>query len=146
MQIREVMTPKPDVVGPDVTIDVTARQMKQRNIGAFPVCNGDQLVGLITDRDIAVRAVAQGLNPSNTPVREAMNLDLFYCFEDQEVREAANLMREKQIRRVPVLSREKKLVGMLSLGDIAVGGDSDSAAQALKGISEPAAPAEPRPK
>lgn len=143
MQIRNVMTERPDVVAPDLTVDLVARQMKERGVGAIPVCDSDKLLGMITDRDIAVRAVAEGLDPGNTPVRLSMNPTVYFCFEDQEVEEAAQIMREHQVRRLPVLNRERQLIGIVSLGDLAVDADSATAGKALEGVSEPAEPVDP---
>jgi CBS domain-containing protein len=107
----------------------------------LPVCDRDRLVGMLTDRDIAVRAVAEGYDPWTDHVKDAMTPDIVYCFEDQDVKEAAQLMKEKQIRRLVVLNRDKRLVGIVSLGDLAVDtGDEKLAGETLEQISEPAAP------
>jgi CBS domain-containing protein len=94
--------------------------MKALDIGPLPVCCEDRLVGMITDRDITVRATAEGYDPRTEQVHDAMTAGIFYCLEDQSVEEAALLMKEKQIRRLPVLNHEKRLVGIVSLGDLAV--------------------------
>jgi CBS domain-containing protein len=104
------------------------------------VC-GQKLTGLVTDRDITVRGIAEGRNPSKTKVSDIMSKDLTYCFEDDEVEEAAQVMEIKQIRRLPILDRDKQLVGMVSLGDLSVRtGDQTLAGETLQEISEPAAP------
>jgi len=104
----------------------------------MPVCGQDRLVGILTDRDITVRAIAEGCDPKTTKVREAMTEEIFYCFEDQDVHEAAKMMEEKQIRRLLVLNRDKRLVGIVSLGDLAVQtGDRTKAGTVLEGVSEP---------
>jgi CBS domain-containing protein len=96
---------------------------------------------MVTDRDITIRATADGRDPRQTPVREVMTSELFYCFEDQPVEEAASLMEEHQIRRLPILNRQKDLVGIVSLGDLAVDtSDEELVGQVLEEVSEPARP------
>ena len=119
MQVRDVMTRRVEVIPPDATLEDAAEKMKSLDVGPLPVCDGERLVGMITDRDITVRATAEGLDPKQTRVREVMSKELITIMEDQDVEEAAKLMQSKQIRRIPVLSRDKRLVGMLSLGDLA---------------------------
>ncbi|MEW6296415.1 MAG: CBS domain-containing protein [Thermodesulfobacteriota bacterium] len=141
MQLKEIMTQGVDVISPDATLQEAAAKMKTLDVGPLPVCDGDRLVGMLTDRDIAVRAVAEGRDPTTTPVREVMTPEVIYCFEDQSVEEAAKLMEEKQIRRLPILNRNKWLVGIVSLGDLAVGtGDQQLAGEVLEQVSEPAEP------
>lgn len=141
MQLRDVMTQNVEIVQPDATVQEAAIKMKALNIGALPVCDGDRLVGLLTDRDITVRATAEGRNPANTKIREIMTPDIAYCFDDQDVEEAAHLMAEKQIRRMPVLDRNKRLVGIISLGSLAVHTRDDKlAGDILKQVSKPAKP------
>jgi CBS domain-containing protein len=120
MKLKEVMTRGVDVTRPDATLEAAAEKMKSLDVGPLPVCDGDRLVGMVTDRDITVRATAAGRDPKTTPIREAMTEKVVYCFEDQDVREAARLIEEKQIRRLPVLNRDKRLVGIVSVGDLAV--------------------------
>jgi CBS domain-containing protein len=142
MQIREIMTREVDVIRPDASVRDAALKMKELDVGAIPVCDGQKLQGLVTDRDITVRAVAEGRNPSEVQVAEVMSGDIAYCFEDETVEQAANLMESKQIRRLPVLDRNKQLAGIISLGDISVRTEGsrqkDLAADALEEISEPA--------
>jgi CBS domain-containing protein len=116
--------------------------MRDRDIGLLPVCSDDdRLVGMLSDRDIAVRAVAEGLDPWTCKVRDVMTPNIVYCTEDQDVAEAAQLMKENQIRRLVVLDRNKQLAGIVSLGDLAVeSGDEQLAGNALEAVSEPAAP------
>ena len=141
MQIKDVMTSNVEVVHPDTTLQDAAKKMKDLDVGSLPVCDGQRLLGTVTDRDITVRAVAEGRNPTTTPVREVMTSGIVYCFEDQDVREAAKLMKEKQIRRLPILNRDKRLVGIVSLGDLAVDtGNEKMAGQTLTKVSEPAQP------
>ena len=136
MKIKDVMTTEVDVINPAVMIAEVSRRMRDQDIGVLPVGEGDQLVGMITDRDIVVRAIAEGKDPTATPVREAMSDKVFYCFEDQSTEEIAANMGEKQIRRLPVVSRDKRLVGIVSLGDLSAGGAKREAGGALGKISE----------
>lgn len=141
MQIREVMTHGVEVVPPDATLKEAAQKMRTLDVGPVPVCDGDRLVGMLTDRDITIRAVAEGRDPTKTKVRDAMTPEVVYCFEDQDVKEAAKLMEEKQLRRLLVLNRNKQLAGIVSLGDLAVSGkDAKQTGKTLKQVSEPAAP------
>lgn len=141
MQLREVMTRNVDVVQPDASLEEAARKMDQLNVGPLPVCDGDRLVGMVTDRDITVRATSAGKDPRSTPIREAMSRDIVYCYEDQDVQDAARLMQDKQIRRVPVLSREQRVVGIVSLGDLASQGTDDrTSGRVLEDISRPSEP------
>jgi CBS domain-containing protein len=144
MPIREIMTREVDVVPPDVSIRDAAAKMKELDVGAIPVCDGQKLSGLVTDRDITLRAVAEGRDPSKTRVSDVMSSEIAYCFEDDSVEQAAKLMESKQIRRLPILDRNKQLTGIVSLGDIAVRAEGSRqknlAGEALEEISEPARP------
>jgi CBS domain-containing protein len=120
MKIRDILTKNPEVIHPDATICEAARMMKQHDIGMLPVCDGDRLVGSVTDRDLTIRAIADGADPLKTQVREVMTSKIYHCFEDDGLEEAARIMEDQQIRRLPVLNREKRLVGILSVGDLAV--------------------------
>lgn len=138
MQVRDIMTLGVECIDPETTLQEAAKRMKAIDVGALPVCDHDRLVGVLTDRDITVRSVSDGHNPNQDRARDVMTPQVIYCFEDQDVSEAAELMREKQVRRLPVLSREKRLIGIVSLGDLAVQtGDQQMAGHALEGISEP---------
>jgi len=144
MTLRDVMTPKVEVVHPDATLQEAAQKMKALDVGTIPVCDGDRLVGIVTDRDMAIRAIADGRDPNTTQVRSVMTPDVVYCFEDQDVAEAARRMQERQIRRLLVLNREKRLVGIVSLGDLASqaerqGGEREEelAEETLEAVSEP---------
>jgi CBS domain-containing protein len=135
------MTRDVEVVNPEATVEEAAEKMKALNVGPLPVCDGQRLVGMITDRDITVRAVAAGLGPDRAKVRDVMTPEVVYAFEDQDVREAERLMQEKQIRRLPILDRDKRLVGIVSLGDLAVDADDPKGtARTLEQISEPSRP------
>jgi len=137
MKVREAMTRDVRLVKPDQPISEAAKLMAELDIGALPVEENDRLVGMITDRDIAVRAVAAGRGP-DTAVSEIMSREIKYCFEDQSVEEVTQNMGELRIRRLPVLTRDKRLIGILSLGDLAIDeGARDEAGEALGGISRP---------
>jgi CBS domain-containing protein len=132
------------VIPPDASVREAAAKMKELDVGAIPVCDGQKLSGLLTDRDITVRAVAEGRDPSAVRVSEVMSSEIAYCFEDETIEQAAKLMESKQIRRLPILDRNKQLAGIISLGDISVRTEAsrqkDLAADALQEISEPAKP------
>ena len=134
MQVRELMSRDVATIDPGTTLRDAARRMAALDIGALPVSKDERLVGMITDRDIAIRGVAAGKSP-NAKVRDVMTPDIKYCFDDQELDEIAANMADIQVRRLPVVDRDKRLVGILSLGDIAVSDDSDCAVEALSGIS-----------
>jgi CBS domain-containing protein len=141
MQIREIMTPRVEVIHPDATIEEAAEKMKRLDVGPLPVCDGERLVGMLTDRDITVRATSEGRDPRTTRVRDIMTEQVFYCFDDQDVREAAEIMQRAQIRRLPVVNRDKRLVGIVALGDLAVQiGDEELSGKVLEDVSEPAEP------
>jgi CBS domain-containing protein len=141
MRVKDVMTKGAECVTPSTSLQEAAGKMKALDVGPLPVCEGDHLVGLITDRDITVRATAEALPPRLGQVRDVMTPDVIYCFEDQDVQEAARLMKEHQVRRLVVLNRDKRLVGIVSLGDLAVEtGDEKLAGETLEQVSEPASP------
>jgi len=136
MQVHDVMSRKVLVASPDDTVEKAATLMAQVNCGALPVGENDRLVGMITDRDIALRAVAKGNPPDHCTVREAMSRGVKYVFEDETTQVAADSMSGLQVRRLPVLNRQKRLVGVVSLGDLALKSNG-RAASALKEISKP---------
>ena len=136
MQVSEIMTRGAELIGPNTTIREAAAKMHSANVGALPVGENDRLIGMITDRDIVVRAVAENRSPGNTSVRDVMSEGVCYCFEDDSADAAAKTMAEHQVRRLPVLNREKRLVGVVALADLGL--NATTAAQdALAGISEP---------
>jgi CBS domain-containing protein len=136
MKVAEVMTANVETVKPDQTIREAAAFMLQVDAGSIPVCDGEQLQGMITDRDIAVRAVAEGMGP-DTPVTQVMTGEVLYVCEDDDVEDAAAQMSQAQVRRMPVVSRaDKRLVGIVSIGDLSDAGEHDVAALALDGITE----------
>ena len=139
MKISEILTPDPECVKPETTLRRAAQKMKDLDVGMLPVCENDRLVGTITDRDIVIRAVADGSDLSATKVRDAMTPELIYCFDDEDIVEAALLMESKQVRRLPVINRDKRLVGIISIGDLAVRTHRERlVGEVLESISEPA--------
>lgn len=135
MQVQELMSRSVDIIDPNATIREAARKMRADNVGALPVGENDRLVGMVTDRDITVRAVAEERAAGNTTVREVMSEKVFYCFEDDDTSRASDVMSEHQVRRLPVLNRDKRLVGVVALADLARK-DGPTAEHALEGVSE----------
>ncbi|WP_024507491.1 CBS domain-containing protein [Bradyrhizobium sp. ARR65] len=135
MQVQDIMQRKVAIADPNMTIRDVARKMRADNIGALPVGENDRLVGMVTDRDIVMRAVADNRTPGNTVVRDVMSEGVSYCFEDDDAEAAAQIMARDQIRRLPVLNRDKRLAGVIALADL---GRSEGrvAQDALQGISE----------
>jgi CBS domain-containing protein len=140
MQLKDVMTRGVEIVQPDTTLQEAAVRMRARDIGALPVCDGDRLVGIVTDRDITVRATASGDDPKTTFVRTVMTPYPLYCFEDQTVKEAVWFMEEREIRRLVILDRAERVVGMVSLDDLAAEGGEELAGEVLGEIAKPARP------
>jgi CBS domain-containing protein len=136
MQVSEAMTNDVKIANPNQSIRDAARLMAQIDAGVLPVGENDRLVGMITDRDIAIRAVGADKGP-RTPIREIMSKEVMYCFEDDDLDDIVQNMADIKLRRLPVLDHEKRLVGILSLGDIALTDGAASAGSALCGISEP---------
>lgn len=137
MKVREAMTRDVRLVRPDQTIQEAAHLMAELDIGCLPVEENDRMVGMITDRDIAVRAVSEGRGPQ-TRIRDVMSQDVKYCYDDQSVEDVTRNMADIRVRRLPVVDRNKRLVGILSLGDLAIDEQAqDEAGEALCGISRP---------
>ena len=136
MKVREVMTREVHTVTPDQAIREAASFMLSADAGSIPVTEGDRLIGMITDRDIAVRGVAKGHGP-DTPVRELMSDDLIVARIDDDVEDAASKMSNAQVRRLPVIDENERLCGIVSLGDLSQESDEDTAAEALEGVTEP---------
>ncbi len=134
--VRDRMSREVQMAAPDQTIREAARAMADLEVGALPVTDGDRLVGMVTDRDIAVRGVAEGRGP-DTPIREVMTPDVKYCFDYEDLELVARNMGDQQVRRLPVLNQDKRLVGILSLGDVAIGAGALPAGDALAGVSRP---------
>lgn len=135
MRVSQAMTRDVRIARPDQSIHEIARIMADCQIGALPVGDQDRLVGMITDRDIAIRAVAEGKAPDSTQVCEVMSQDVKYCYEDQEVEDVARNMGDIQVHRLPVVSRDKRLVGILALADVAHCEGGKPAGEAICGIS-----------
>lgn len=135
MRIAEAMTRDVRVANPDQSLIDAAKMMADGDCGVLPVGENDRLVGMITDRDIVVRALATG-KAGDTRIRDVMSEDVKYCFEEDDVDNVARNMSDLQIRRLPVVDKNKRLTGIVTLGDIAHTGDTPAAATALEGISE----------
>ena len=140
MKIREIMTPAVQCVRPGDNLVEAAGVMRELDVGVVPVCDHHELVGIVTDRDIAVRAVAEGCDPTRTFVRDIMTPQVMCVRDDDEVGTVVQLMEQHQIRRAPVMSHTGRLVGIVSLGDIAVDASPALSAEALREVSRPAAP------
>jgi len=137
-RIGDVMTRKPRVIQPDATVADAAAIMRQMDVGALPVCDGSRLIGMVTDRDITIRSTADGRDPHLTTVRDVMSSGVAWATEDDPVEEAARIMREHQIRRLPIVDDRHSLVGVVSLGDLATDLDADAeTGDTLEQISEP---------
>lgn len=136
MKVSEIMSRDVQVARPDDSIQAAARRLAEIDAGSLPVCDGETLKGMITDRDITVRAVAEGRS-FETKVSDVMTPGVEYCFEDDDLDEAADKMAEGQIRRLPVLDRDKRLVGILAIGDLTGRVKDRTAGQTLEEISEP---------
>lgn len=141
MRAASLMTPDVTVVTPDESLRRAAQMMDDLNVGALPVCEGHSLIGMITDRDITVRATAAGLPPDGTTVAEAMSTDVKWCLEDDSVEDVVAEMAAMQIRRMPVIDSDRRLVGIVSLGDLAVRNEDEvSIENTLADISRPSRP------
>lgn len=138
MRVNEVMTSAVDLAGPEMPIREAAANMRDDNLGALPVGEDDRLIGMVTDRDIVARAISDGWDPDAT-VRNVLSEEIYYCFEDEALDRAGQLMAEHQIRRLPVLNRDKRLVGMVAVSDLARAGDDgrQAAMRAIGGVSAP---------
>jgi len=136
MRVADIMTTGVELTTPQATIREAAARMAELDAGILPVQEGDRLVGMLTDRDIAVRAVARGKGPE-CPVSEAMTPEVKYCYEDEDIGHVVRNMAEIKVQRLPVMNRDKRLVGILSLGDIALQADTSATDTAVSGIKEP---------
>jgi CBS domain-containing protein len=138
MKIKNIITPSPRCVSPNASLVEAAAQMKALDTGWLPVCENDRLIGTLTDRDIIIRSVAEGFDPNIVAVRQIMSRDIIYCFEDHDIEDAAQIMQKNQIRRLPVLDQNKRLIGIISLGDLAVRtGEDNLVGRILERVSEP---------
>ncbi len=136
MRINEIMTRNVRTIRPDQNIREAAAIMAQIDTGALLVNDQDRLVGMLTDRDIAIRAVAEGRG-ADTPVQQVMTPNIYYCFEDEDVQHVAENMADIQVRRLPVLNREKRLVGVVSLGNITAANSQSANSVVLEGVARP---------
>jgi CBS domain-containing protein len=138
MKLSEIMSSDVEMIQPDDSLQSAAKKMRDRDIGFLPVCDGEVLIGVLSDRDITIRALADGMDVNVMLGRDLMTTPAIYCFEDQDVSEAAKIMEENQIRRLVVVSRaDKRLVGVISLGDLARNGTAHLSGQVLRRVSEP---------
>jgi CBS domain-containing protein len=135
MRVSEAMTREVRIATPGQSIRDVAKIMGEIDAGSMPVGENDRLVGMITDRDIAIRAVAQGKGP-DTPVREVMSQEVKYCYEDEDLEHVAKNMGDIQVRRLPVVNRDKRLVGIVSLADVAQNEDTETTGEATAGVSQ----------
>ncbi|ANL66114.1 CBS domain-containing protein [Rhizobium phaseoli] len=135
MKVSNCMTTDVQITDPDQTLREVAEVMGRLDAGALPVAENDRLVGMITDRDIAIRGVAKGKGP-DAKVRDVMSTDVKYCFDDEDLEDVLHNMGDLQVRRLPVLNRSKRLVGIISLGDLAMKGETMETGRALSGISQ----------
>lgn len=145
MKLREIMSDNVEVIHPDDTLQTAAEKMRDRDIGFLPVCDGERLIGVLTDRDLITRALADGLEVKAMLGRDLVTSPAIYCFDDQSVDEAAKLMHDNQIRRLVVLSRDKQMVGVISLGDLAMTADDKLSGDVLQSVSEPMSASRPEP-
>ena len=145
MKLREIMSDNVEVIHPGDTLQTAAEKMRDRDIGFLPVCDGERLIGVLTDRDLITRALADGLESKAMLARDLVTSPAIYCFDDQSVDEAAKLMHDNQIRRLVVLSRDKQMVGVISLGDLAMTADDKLTGDVLQSVSEPMSASRPEP-
>jgi CBS domain-containing protein len=136
LNVSDVMTKRVSWVGPDLTVAEVARRMRSEEIGSLPVADNDRLIGMVTDRDIVLRAVADGGDIERVTAREVMTGPVLYCFEDESISAVLKTMADKQVRRLPVLDRNKRLVGVVSLGDLSLAAEQKAGGAALREISE----------
>lgn len=141
MKLENTMTRKVEVIRPGSTVREAAQMMRSLDVGPIPVVEDGRLIGMLTDRDITIRATAEGRDPNNTPVRDVMSPEVVFCYSDEDVETAAKLMSEKRIRRLPVMDRERKLVGIVSLADLAIDvHDQKMSGKVLADVSKPGHP------
>ena len=139
--VKDVMTPHAETIDPDETLQMAAVKMRACDIGLLPVFSDERLMGMLTDRGIVVRTTAEGLDPRTTQVHRAMTPQVFFCYDDEELTEAAAEMEDRAVRRLAVLDRDERLVGILSIDDIAREmGDEGLASEVLSRVIEPSEP------
>jgi len=137
MKIREIMTTNVECISPEASLKELATKMKTLDVGFVPICDNDRLAGTVTDRDIVVRGIAGGVDVATGKAKDVMTKDVHWCFEDQDVKEVAELMRDKEVRRMLILNKDKRLVGVVSIGDISKVEERESG-KTLKDITEAA--------
>ncbi|MFZ3181066.1 CBS domain-containing protein [Methylocystis hirsuta] len=135
MKVRDVMHRGVEWLSPDTPIATVAKEMLEHDIGAIPIGENDRLVGMVTDRDITIRAVVQGKDISKLTARDVMTSGVIYCRDAEEIDDAARIMESKQIRRLPVIDENKRMVGIVTLGDISHAGSRDLSAEVMKAVS-----------
>ena len=135
MLVKEIMTPNAEWVTPDTRLKDVATKMRDKNVGSLPVRESERLVGMITDRDVCCRGVAQGRDPAKATAREVMSKEVTYCFDDQDIADAAHIMEENKIRRLPVLDHNERMVGMLTLGDFTKGAPHALTNEVMKAVA-----------
>lgn len=126
MKLKDIMTTNTEIISPDATLNECAKKMKQLDIGAIPVCDGDRLLGMITDRDLVIRGLAIEKDFNQMKAKDVMSAPIIYCFEDDDVESSVRIMEVKQVRRLVVLNREKRMVGIASIGDVAAKTESEA--------------------
>ena len=135
--LADIMSKDVHVIAPSTTVQEAAQQMKQQDVGALPICDGQKLVGMVTDRDITIRAVAKASDPRATKVTDIMSGDVVWCYDDASVEEVARTMEAKQLRRMPIIDHDKRLVGIVALADVATSRTSpETKAQGVAGVSQ----------
>lgn len=136
MKVAQIMNTDVFLTAPNRSIREAAETMQRMDVGSLPVGDGDRLIGMVTDRDIVIRAIAKGMD-ADTPVREVMTQEIRYCFDDQDVDDVARNMADLQVRRLPVINRDKRLVGFVSLADFAHGADNGATEELVRGVATP---------
>ena len=136
MKVRDAMHAGVTCVGPETSLADIARMMRDQDIGAIPICDNDRLAGMVTDRDIACRGLADGRDVNTLCARDVMSKPIIYCTAEEEVEDAVRLMETKQIRRLPVIDGQKRMVGMLALGDIATCTNRALSGEVLSHVAE----------
>jgi CBS domain-containing protein len=136
MEVRQIMSSDVERIAPDTTLQEAAMRMKMRDVGFLPVCEGDRVLGTLTDRDIIIRGVTRGVDVRQTSASDVMSKDVFYCYVDEDVEAVAQAMSDKQVRRMIIMDRDERIVGIVSLGDIAKAGtDEEVSAETLRSVS-----------
>lgn len=135
MRVQDVMTAGIRIAEPDEALPHAARKMRSQNIGALPVIENGELIGMLTDRDIAVRAVGGGKDPASVKVRDIMSEECFWCLETEDLEDAVRIMEQNRVRRLPVMNAKKEIVGMLSLEDVALHAPASLTGEVLKAVA-----------